>query len=83
MVRWLANTPLELEQKALFCYLLTSCSSEFVEFLNRLFIPLHPVYLLDFSNLLVASLVVPTLAPDIDMPVPIARMPLDLFDLLI
>ena len=35
--RWLANPPLELEQKASLCYLLTSCSSEFVEFLNRLF----------------------------------------------
>jgi len=29
--------PLELEQKALLCYLLTSCSSEFVELFNRLF----------------------------------------------
>ena len=37
--RWLANTPLELEQKASLCYLLTSCSSEFVEFFNRLFTP--------------------------------------------
>ena len=39
MERWLANTPLELEQIASLCYLLTSCSSEFVEFLNRLFTP--------------------------------------------
>ena len=35
--RWLANTPLELEQKASLCNLLTFSSSEFVEFLNRLF----------------------------------------------
>jgi hypothetical protein len=27
--RWLANTPLQLEQKASLCYLLTTCSSEF------------------------------------------------------
>ena len=39
MDRWLANTPLGLEQKASLCYLLTSCSSEFLEFLNRLFTP--------------------------------------------
>ena len=39
MDRWLANTPLELEQKASLSYLLISCSSEFVEFLNRLFTP--------------------------------------------
>ena len=31
--------PVELEQKASLFYLLTSCSSEFVEFLNRLFTP--------------------------------------------
>ena len=39
MGRWLANTPLKPEQKASLCYLLTFCSSEFVEFLNRLFTP--------------------------------------------
>ena len=33
------NPLLELEQKASLCYLLTSCSSDFVEFLNRLFTP--------------------------------------------
>ena len=35
MDRWLANTPLELEQKASLCYLLTSCSSEFVEIFHQ------------------------------------------------
>ena len=30
--RWLANTPLELEQKGTLCYLLISCSSEFDDF---------------------------------------------------
>ena len=39
MDRWLANSLLELEQKASLCCLLTYCSSDFVEFLNRLFTP--------------------------------------------
>ena len=50
--RWLAITPLELEQKASLHYLLTSCSSEFVEFLNRLFTP--PLAILGPLNCLYA-----------------------------
>ena len=51
MNRWLANTPLELEQKASLCYLLTSCSSEFVEFLNRLFTPSSHIRTFQHLNL--------------------------------
>jgi hypothetical protein len=44
---------------------------------------LYSVCLLDFCNLLVASLVIPTWTLDINMLAPITRMPLDLFHLLV